>query len=388
MDPDEAPRTPAASRYLVPLLVAAFLLGAGWALKEPCVDQPWGGEEYRTGCYSDVLVLYEGRGLDEDALPYRDAAVEYPPLTGLWMHGSALVSDSEAGFFIAHAAVASLLALGTVAILSLARGERSLWFAAAPALALYAFHNWDLLAVALAAGGLLAAQRQRPWAAGLLLGLGAAAKIYPGFLLAGLFVHALGNDRPRALRLAAAGAGGFLLPHLPFLVIAPRGLLEAYTFHLGRGPTFESHWRFLYDFGVPEGTAYAFLALGLLAAWALAWTGRVRPLHAAAASLLVFVLGNPVFSVQYMLWIAGVLPFLDVDWRVKVAVLAVDVWVWNALFDFFHERSRTGAPDETLLMLASLARMVALGALLGSVLRRPRTGPPPAVPAAQGTPGA
>ena len=46
----------------------------------------------------------------------------------------------------------------------------------------HAFTNWDLIASALAGDGLLAWAR-RPVLAGVLFGLGAAAKLYPAFLL-------------------------------------------------------------------------------------------------------------------------------------------------------------------------------------------------------------
>ena len=53
----------------------------------------------------------------------------------------------------------------------------------APGLVLTAYINWDLLAVALGAGALWAWSRRSPLTAGVLIGLGTAAKLYPAFLL-------------------------------------------------------------------------------------------------------------------------------------------------------------------------------------------------------------
>ena len=48
---------------------------------------------------------------------------------------------------------------------------------------MHAFTNFDMLATAFAATGTLAWSRRRPALAGVLLGLGAAAKLYPAFFL-------------------------------------------------------------------------------------------------------------------------------------------------------------------------------------------------------------
>ena len=66
---------------------------------------------------------------------------------------------------------------------------------------MHAFTNWDLLAVALTTLGMWAWARRRPVLAGVLLGLGVAAKLYPLLLLGALFLLCLRAGRLR--RLAA-----------------------------------------------------------------------------------------------------------------------------------------------------------------------------------------
>ena len=76
--------------------------------------------------------------------------------------------------------------------------------AAAPLLAFHAFTNWDLLAVAFAAGGLLAWSKTAPAIAGILIGFGAATKAYPLLMLVALGLLAYRAGRLRAWRRCAA----------------------------------------------------------------------------------------------------------------------------------------------------------------------------------------
>jgi uncharacterized membrane protein len=83
--------------------------------------------------------------------------------------------------------------------------------AAAPLLAFHAFTNWDLLAVAFAAGGLLAWSRRAPAVAGILIGLGAATKAYPLLLLVALGLLAYRAGRLAAWRRCTLWAVGTLV---------------------------------------------------------------------------------------------------------------------------------------------------------------------------------
>ncbi|NEB71391.1 DUF2029 domain-containing protein, partial [Streptomyces fulvissimus] len=80
-----------------------------------------------------------------------------------------------------------LMACAAVIAVCVARTHRrrpwdALLVALAPALALTATINWDLLAVALTAAALLMWSRERPFAFGVLLGLATAAKLYPALI--------------------------------------------------------------------------------------------------------------------------------------------------------------------------------------------------------------
>src|SRR5688500_8150960 len=151
--------------------------------------------QYTYLCYSDIYPLFGAERLSEGALPYRDHPVEYPVLIGgvMWLAGDfARETDPEdAGrrFYRTTAVLLAMCALVVVATSFRLAGHRpwdALMVATSPVLAVFAFYNWDLLAAAFAGAGMEAWRRRRPALAGVLWGLGAAAKLYPAFLLVAL----------------------------------------------------------------------------------------------------------------------------------------------------------------------------------------------------------
>lgn len=213
-------------RVLMALVILASLLG--YAQKASCRDtRNWTHEyQYSALCYSDVVALYSQEGLVDGKLPYLDYPTEYPPLIGAamaliaWPAGlasgpkpvyrmdngqqvvdhytmdrrSAVFYDLTALLFLVAACVA-------VFCTALTAGSRRVWdaalFAIAPALALHLLTNWDMLAVAFAAGGLLAWSRRAPRLAGVLLGLGILTKLYPALFLLGLLFLCLRAGKVR-----------------------------------------------------------------------------------------------------------------------------------------------------------------------------------------------
>src|SRR5919206_2523712 len=202
------------------LALTCLTLALHWVQKSPCQDGDWQKDiQYTRFCYTDVLALYYAEHLNEGKVPYRDQAVEYPVLTGYLMGALGLPvhalgvrnPDLNQGqwFYNANALVLSALAVATAAVI-LALRRRRPWdaaiFAVSPILFVTATVNWDFLAIGLAAFGLLAWARRRPVLAGVLLGLGGAAKLWPLFLIGPLFVLALRSRRVREGVLATAGA--------------------------------------------------------------------------------------------------------------------------------------------------------------------------------------
>jgi uncharacterized membrane protein len=181
------------------LLALTFLTcGMGLVQKDWCRDHAWASPgDYAHACYSDIPPLYFGRGLAYGDVPYigqaPDKQVEYPVLTGAVMWATAQLvpsggtPDHRSKRYFDINALALALAAGVVVVATALVSGRRQWdaamVAAAPILALTGTINWDLYAVAFLALGLLAWSRDRPVAAGILIGLGAATKFYPLFAL-------------------------------------------------------------------------------------------------------------------------------------------------------------------------------------------------------------
>lgn len=171
----------------------------GYMQKLPCSSgSGWNGftAQFADACYTDIYPLYYVEGLNAGQVPYLGHPVEYPVLTGAMMQLAAWlvrpVEDVYARgivFYYVTVAllticlVAGVLATGYAASMDegedrwgrwrLDAGQRAaLLVALSPALILTAFINWDLLAMALTAGGVAAWAARREALAGVLLGLG------------------------------------------------------------------------------------------------------------------------------------------------------------------------------------------------------------------------
>src|SRR5438876_1949038 len=141
----------------VVLLVLSLTLAGGLLLKVPCAAPDWSPSSSAGFlCYTDMVPLYRGEGLSATRAPYFDARNEYPVLTGAWMYLTALPVSSVGSYLLLNAVGLGAMALVTTVALYRFAGARALYFAAAPSLLLYAFLNWDLLALTLATLGALA----------------------------------------------------------------------------------------------------------------------------------------------------------------------------------------------------------------------------------------
>ena len=348
------------------LAVAMFTLLLGYAEKLPCADGNWvASKQYTHACYSDVIPLWSAEGLDRGEVPYRDHAVEYPVLTGGFMYLSAeltrawhaLASD---GWLPGHNenilfGIVTCLLLAICGLLAVyatagAAGRRRFWdaalFAASPLLVFHAFSNWDLLAMAFTSGALWAWARGRPVLAGILIGLGTAAKLYPLLLLLPL---ALLGYRTRQWRpvLAAAVAAviTWLVVNLPVALAWTDGWKQFYTFSEQRPAEASTFWAMLKHFypgtfgdpvssgWTPPGTAVAVVLLIALAAvsWlALTVPARPRLAQLAFLTVLAFLLTTKVWSPQYSLWLVPLVALARPRWRMALIWQAAEIAVWVA----------------------------------------------------------
>ena len=127
-------------------LALALTCSLGWLFKAQCTVGGWtGGEQYTTGCYSDAIPFWTAREVDKGKIPYFQARMEYPVLTGatIWIEGSAarllFASHANATHFLGIVTIVNALLAGLVLWLFARAGmdDRRLWmWALAPPLIL------------------------------------------------------------------------------------------------------------------------------------------------------------------------------------------------------------------------------------------------------------
>ena len=348
-----APRgAPITLAIVLACLGATLLLGA--AHKARCVGGDWAdGRQYRTMCYTDIVPLFTTEQLTGGRLPFLDRCAraetncdEYPVLTMYVMRAAAWVAGGHTErFFWANAILLSLCAAATAGCLYVMDARRALWFALAPSLALQAFVNWDLLAVALATASLLAFLRRREGWSGTLAGLGAAAKLSPALLLLPFSAERIRSRQPdRAITLWWSGAAAWLIVNLPFAALGLFGWWEFFRFNGARPADWDSGWylacRHL-SFCPPIGVinVASVVLLGATSWWV--WVAKRRrepdfPRWQFAFPLLVlFLLLGKVYSPQFSLWLLPWLVLLLPGARRFLAFQAADVAVFLTRFSFF-----------------------------------------------------
>lgn len=255
---------------------------------------------------------------------------EYPAAAGVVFALVALVAPSATGFTVAFglamgAVLAALVAAGGRLFADRRWGLRTLLYLTAAAIAI-ALGRYDLLAALAATLAVGLASRGRWGGAWVAAVIGAALKIFPVLLLPGFFVAEWRNTgrppwRRVAVTVAVVAAGAGLQSAL-----SPGTLLTPLVYELRRGVEVESlaasitalvhpfglGWHFAFGsmelIGPHQAVITTVLTVAelacLLAVWVLAWRGRLSIPAVALAVLTVAILGDRVFSAQYLIWLA------------------------------------------------------------------------------------
>ncbi|MGH3739136.1 MAG: glycosyltransferase family 87 protein [Micromonosporaceae bacterium] len=376
--------------------VAGVVLVLGMLQRLPCHLAGWPGDyDILMGdlCYSDIPLLYRARVFHTGDFPFhvdpgRYETLEYPVLTGLfadlvarlarWAHGvpPGVADDAVSVTFYEYNAVL-LIGCGLVAVWASTRVAARRWHpllvAAAPSLALTSLINWDLFAVMLAAVAVYAWSRSAPVWAGVWIGLGFAAKLYPVLLLGPLLVLCV---RAGKLRAYAGCLGATVLTwavvNLPVALVSPEGWAWFWEFNSGRGGEFGSIWYLFVISGDPVGGLNR-LSLGLflaacvgIALLAVRAPRRPRLAQLAFLVLAAFLMVNKVYSPQYVLWL---LPFAVLarpswrDWAVwQLAEVGYWAAVWMHIGGYFGDHA-------WLYPAATVLRLLATGYLAAIVVR-------------------
>jgi uncharacterized membrane protein len=309
----------------------------------------------------------------------KDGAIEYPVLTGLVMWVGAIGVEDGDAFLKRSALFLAPFAFVAAYLLVVMTGWRALMWAAAPAVILYAFHNWDLPVVAVTVAGFYLWSRGSPLWAAAMFGVGAAFKMYPLMFVAPLVLDRwmTYRDRIGAVRVAVVGAGTFLMINIPFMIVNFDGWIATYSFHSARGPNFDSIWCAARDMCLSapgyDPKTLNLVTLGLTALFGLGILGvglwrfkreQVFPfVQCCGAMMATFLLWNKVHSPQYTLWL---LPFFVLIGRWKLttvlwALYAVaDAYVYWGIFRWFTDYSSVDFPNSEKVMLVGIWMRAAL----------------------------
>ncbi|MGW5920266.1 glycosyltransferase family 87 protein [Nocardia fluminea] len=462
-------------RFWTPLRVmfafTVIFLALGWSAKAGCIQQTsdgdgglmldWNnGRQYVAMCYSDTVPLYGAERLNEGAFPYKKSwtestpdggtetrYMEYPVLSGLYQYAAMQIGNvwdhlplpgamSVVVYFNVVALGLSVGWLITVWASSRLAGRR-VWDAAlvavSPLVIVHMFTNFDALATAFAATGLLAWARRRPVLAGILLGLGGAAKLYPLLLLGPIVVLCLRVDPMQRQPAALAGlrlrevdsldsartwlretparthlfalrplgaatltvfaaAGTWAAVNLPIAALYPEGWREFFRLNTTRHADPDSIYNVITSFtgwtgfdgpighGEPPTVLNTVSLLAFVAACAgiayLALTAPRRPRLTQLCFLVVaaFLLTNKVWSPQYSLWLVPLAVLALPHRRILLAWMTIDALVWVPRMYYYLGEDNKGLPEQWFTGTVVLRDLAVLGlcALIVYEILRPQ----------------
>ncbi|MFC9874659.1 glycosyltransferase family 87 protein [Nocardia salmonicida] len=462
-------------RFWTPLRVmfafTVIFLALGWTAKAGCIQQTgdgdgglmldWNnGRQYVAMCYSDTVPLYGAERLNEGAFPYKKSwtestpdggtetrYMEYPVLSGLYQYAAMQIGNvwdhlplpgamSVVVYFNVVALGLSVGWLITVWASSRLAGRR-VWDAAliavSPLVIVHMFTNFDALATAFAATGLLAWARRKPVLAGILLGLGGAAKLYPLLLLGPIVVLCLRIDPMRRQPAARAGlrlrdvdsletartwlretparthlfalrplgaatltvlaaASTWAAVNLPIAALYPEGWREFFRLNTTRHADPDSIYNVITSFtgwsgfdgqlghGEPPTILNTVSLLAFVAACIgiayLALTAPRRPRLTQLCFLVVaaFLLTNKVWSPQYSLWLVPLAVLALPHRRILLAWMTIDALVWVPRMYYYLGEDNKGLPEQWFTGTVVLRDLAVLGlcALIVYEILRPQ----------------
>jgi hypothetical protein len=320
------------------------------------------------------IALYQAYGerIAGGLVPYRDFGFEYPPGALPALVLPALVTSSLHAYRIAF--VAEMAAVGVLAVLALDVGLRRLELprrervlslsviALAPLLlGGVILTRFDLVPAALVVVALALAVAGRRHAAALVVGIGAAVKLYPALLLPPLAIDAWrrGGRRELAIVLGLAAAP-VVVAYVAFFAVAPDGVLDSLGRQLGRPLQIESvgagvllalHQAFGTGLGwtsgsgsqnltgTGAGTLAVLQGVAQVAAVLLVWVAYARGpstterlVRYGAASVVAFVALSKVLSPQFLVWLVLLVPLVGGPRRRPTIVLAVVACALTAIW--------------------------------------------------------
>lgn len=332
------------------------------------------------GCYTDFQLLWTGRQLFTDVVPYLNGGfapdgtalpgtLEYPALSGFLAWAVALPATTDAQFYTFFAIVLGLCAMGITTLLVQLAGWRTLWWSLAPGVVLYATYNVEMFVVFFATAAIWAAVRAEigsrhaiRWLilCGTLLGLGACAKLYPLLFAAPIALWALLPTArllersvwrqlqwKRLMAVIIPTLAVIAIVNVPLMIVHFDGWFAGIKFQWSRD--IDSSTNAIWYWGlrpyidsphvqvVLRSVVSAATLIGILIppGWGFVrwYRGGSFPwMQASAAMLMAYLVLNKVHSPQYVLWLIPFFVLLRIRWTWIIAYYIADVFVGVGFF--------------------------------------------------------
>ena len=361
------------------------------------------GDLYGSALREDfTLDFYYSSLITHSIWPYRDFAVEYPPLALLFITLPRLIASHLSSYIMVYAGqllVFDLIAMYFIAslcqILKINQwktlGIYTLALLAIGPIIVFRFDLIPAVTTLAAVYTLIRGHHKLAWG---LLAVGALIKIYPLILAPIFLIYQLSRNQRRE---AVMGMTTFVITGivllLPAVILSPGGLWDSIAYHAQRGLQIESTYasilELLYAVGIIDldfrfssgsinlvspladiigGFSFVVTTIGLLTIYWLFFK-KVRKAsgtddHAIATgndaallinyfaiTILVFILTSKVFSPQYIIWILPFIPLITGKWRNVCCLLFIMVGLMTF---FIYPKYYAGIEHSELITLGML----------------------------------
>ena len=326
------------------ILLTLFMGALSFIKFDHCYNKSWVVPDvYTHACYSDIPALYGARDLVNNTWPYSSAtnSVEYPPITGVVMWATSLITphglENFHFYYLINVFLLLLLFVGSALLVW--HMNPGIWhlFVIAPAVVASLFINWDMWAVLTALAAIYWFDQKKYDYSGLALGISVATKFFPIVLLIPVVLIFWKRSLVKsAIRYFGISIGLWVLINLPFALFTPSGWWRFFKLNGSRGADFGSIYYSLQLLGISLpainiASILLFLVASAIFVIFLFQKDYVPNLaQIAFIEVAIFTLASKVYSPQYILWLT------------PLAVIALQkkdrsaFWIWQGAEIVYH----------------------------------------------------
>lgn len=380
---------------------AGATTGAGEALLN------WSGNrQYTAACYSDTIAGYTQFSHN---FPYNVPVADAPKSPVLstlfgwimyWISAMVGVVVRLVGlqiappvvYFAVTAVTLSILWMITVRIMVDLTGSRvwdTLLLTCSPVVIVHAFTHWEILSITTVVGALWCLSRQHFGYAGVFIGLGISAQIWPVFLLLALYIIAGRNDQWwETLRCTEFTILSWAAINIPVAVLFPHTwfryfvdvYLQMWDWQSGFALLIrETNW-----LGFDRATTLNLVTVGMFSVLlvmiiaVIAQSPSTPGVPEVTLLLLVaWLLSTKEWSSQFSLWLVPIIVLAVPKWRLVFAWGAVEAVLWYVQALHMLGKDHLGLPggmlDFMLIIRGGLLLMLVWVMLRDNIPHIPKT---------------